>query len=64
MMMVWYITFKPTTVTGGAQDQNATHRPSLMHQFRYHYDGLVLYVGVNPGVDSTGNAIHAVEISF
>ena len=56
--------FKPTTVTGGAQDQNATHRPSLMHQFRYHYDGLVLYVGVNPGVDSTGNAIHAVEISF
>lgn len=56
--------FKPTTVTGGAQDQNVTHRPSLMHQFRYHYDGLVLYVGVNPGVDSTGNAIHAVEISF
>lgn len=56
--------FKPTTVAGGAQDQNATHRPSLMHQFRYHYDGLVLYVGVNPGKDSAGKDINAVEISF
>lgn len=65
--------FKPTTVAGVAQDQNATHRPSLMHQFRYHYDGLVLYVGVNPGVeyvegnsgaDPTENKIQAVEISF
>lgn len=44
-------------------DDNQKHRPSLMHNFRYHYDGLVLYTGVNTGKNGS-NDIHAVEISF
>ena len=46
-----------------AGDENQKHRPSLMHNFRYHYDGLVLYTGVNTGKDGDKD-IHAVEISF
>lgn len=50
-------------------DSNQSHRPALMHNFRYHYDGLVLYSGVNTGIDGYDkdgkpNKIHAVEISF
>lgn len=47
-----------------SSDSNAQHRPALMHNFRYHYDGLVLYTGVNTGLDSDGNKINAVAISF
>lgn len=59
--------FDPNAATSGtAKDENATHRPALMHQFRYHYDGLVLYVGVNNGLDPNdpNKKINAVEISF
>lgn len=48
------------------KDKNETaqeHQPSLMHNFRYHYDGLVLYTGVNTGKNGNED-IHAVEISF
>lgn len=53
-------------------DENSEHRPALMHNFRYHYDGLVLYVGANPGqitiTDDKGVQkivpINAVQISF
>lgn len=52
-------------------DENSEHRPALMHNFRYHYDGLVLYVGANPGqisvTDDKGTrieSINAVQISF
>lgn len=35
------------------------HNPSLMHHFRYHYKGLVLYTGVSQGTSSP-----AIQISF
>ena len=50
--------------SGITGDSNAKHRPALMHNFRYHYDGLVLYTGVNTGKDVDGNNINAVAISF
>ncbi len=40
--------------------ENSNHRPALMHQFRYHYQGLVLYLGVNDG--ESGEPV--VRISF
>lgn len=42
-----------------AASQEAKHNPSLMHHFRYHYKGLVLYTGVSQGTSSP-----AVQISF
>lgn len=42
----------------------ADHSDALMHQFRYHYDGRVLYLGVNNGKDSEGNLVRAVAIDF
>ena len=53
-----------STGSGSSGDSNAEHRPALMHNFRYHYDGLVLYTGVNTGLDADGNEINAVAISF
>lgn len=53
-----------STGSGSSGDSNAEHRPALMHNFRYHYDGLVLYTGVNTGLDADGNKINAVAISF
>lgn len=53
-----------STGSGSSGDSNAEHRPALMHNFRYHYDGLVLYIGVNTGLDADGNKINAVAISF
>lgn len=41
-----------------------THTDALMHQFRYHYDGRVLYLGVNNGKDADGQEINAVAIDF
>lgn len=56
--------YDPSGNTEGSVDLNAQHRPALMHNFRYHYDGLVLYTGVNTGLDSDDNEIIAVAISF
>ena len=42
----------------------ADHSEALMHQFRYHYDGRVLYLGVNKGKDGDGNDVRAVAIDF
>lgn len=56
--------YDPSGNTEGSVDLNAKHRPALMHNFRYHYDGLVLYTGVNTGLDSDNNEINAVAISF
>lgn len=53
-----------STGSGSSGDSNAEHRPALMHNFRYHYDGLVLYTGVNTGLDADRNEINAVAISF
>lgn len=53
-----------STGSGSSGDSNAEHRPALMHNFSYHYDGLVLYTGVNTGLDADGNEINAVAISF
>lgn len=53
-----------STGSGSSGDSNAEHRPALMHNFRCHYDGLVLYTGVNTGLDADGNEINAVAISF
>lgn len=53
-----------STGSGSSGDSNAEHRPALMHNFRYHYDGLVLYTGVNTGLDADRNKINAVAISF
>lgn len=39
--------------------QDSQHSPSLMHHFRYHYKGLVLYTGVSQGTTSP-----AVQVSF
>lgn len=39
--------------------EDVKHRPALMHHFRYHYQGLVLYTGVSNGDDG-----RAVRISF
>ena len=49
--------------TAGSGDLNAEHRPALLHFFRYHYDGRVLYLGVNNGKDAEGKDINAVGIS-
>ena len=40
------------------------HTDALMHQFRYHYDGRVLYLGVNNGKDTNDHEINAVAIDF
>lgn len=40
--------------------ESSNHRPALMHFYRYHYEGLVLYLGVNDGSGTTP----AVQISF
>lgn len=48
----------------GSVDLNSDHRPALLHFFRYHYNGRVLYLGVNNGKDDKGQEINAVEISF
>lgn len=40
------------------------HTDTLMHQFRYHYDGRVLYLGVNNGKDTNDHEINAVAIDF
>lgn len=50
--------------TAGSGDLNAEHRPALLHFFCYHYDGRVLYLGVNNGKDAEGKDINAVGISF
>lgn len=46
--------------------ENSKHSEALMHNFRYHYDGLVLYLGVNNGLgkDKNGKPIRAVAIDF
>lgn len=36
----------------------------IMHDFREHYQGRVLYLGVNNGKDYAGNTINAVDIHF
>lgn len=53
--------FNTSTDSGPA---SATHSNALMHQFRYHYDGRVLYLGVNRGKDSNNNDVRAVAIDF
>ena len=35
-----------------------------MHDFREHYQGRMLYLGVNNGKDYAGNDINAVDIHF
>ena len=40
------------------------HSEALMHNFRYHYDGLVLYLGVNNGKDANGQDVRSVAIDF
>ena len=40
------------------------HSEALMHNFRYHYDGLVLYLGVNTGKDANGQDVGSVAIDF
>lgn len=60
-MVYSYSTDAGTTSAG---DLNSDHRPALLHFFRYHYDGRVLYLGVNNGKDDKGQDINAVEISF
>lgn len=56
--------YSPNATGTGSGDLNAEHRPALLHFFRYHYDGRVLYLGVNNGKDDKGNAINAIEVSF
>ena len=41
-----------------------SHTDALMHQFRYHYDGRILYLGINNGQDADGKNTHAVIIDF
>ncbi len=53
---MWYSYVTDTSVGG----EVSNHRPALMHQFRYHYQGLVLYLGMN---DGSGD-VPAVQISF
>ena len=42
-----------------SDSEDVKHRPALMHHFRYHYQGLVLYTGVSDGEDG-----RAVQLSF
>lgn len=53
--------FNEAIDSGPAADD---HSEALMHQFRYHYDGRVLYLGVNSGKDGEGKDVRAVAIDF
>ena len=56
---MWY-SYTTRAENSGLEDENSNHRPALMHQFRYHYQGLVLYLGANDG--TSGEPV--IEISF
>ncbi len=56
---MWY-DYTSREQDGSLGAENSNHRPALMHQFRYHYQGLVLYLGVNDG--ESGEPV--VQISF
>lgn len=48
----------------GHPETNNPHNASLLHNLQYHYNGLILYLGVNNGKDAKGKPINAVQISF